>query len=459
MIIVPISKKKAMFKKITALLIFAVSICYSQHKINGQMEPVGSGNWVVLYQLKGAKQLYLGNASLENGKFELNMPENSETGMYRLLYDIEKNGFIDFIYNNKNVNLVFDPSSPLESVKFSDGDENSLYVDYMRRSEALLEKMDSIQIAYLTFSDSGDKESAQDLYQNLRNSYNKLHNNAVERSDGLFAQHLISSSKKFIGDTLHEDAQLFFNERKEHYFDYVDFQDKTLLNAIILSEYAINYVFYLNRSDDAQVQALLYRQAVDRLVEEIGSNQQIKKEILTVLLHTFAQLEEGSQVDYIVESHYNGLPEEMQDNKEIDSILESVKLATGRTAPDFSWETDGKQYSLHQIQKGAIYVLVFWSTDCSHCLVEIPLLHDFTKDKTDVHVISFALERDRLGFDHHTQNLSGWTHILGLEKWDHPTARLYEIRETPTYFVLDGSKKIIAKPEFFRDVKTFYESK
>ena len=448
-----------MIKKIAALLLFAVSICHSQHKIIGQMEPVGTGNWVVLYQLKGAKQLYLGNATLENGNFEVAIPENSETGMYRLLFDIEKNGFIDFIYNKNDVNLVFDPSIPLESVIFSDADENSIYVDYLRRSEALLEKMDSVQIAYLTLSDSGDKKCAQSLYEDLRKSYYKLHSNAVERSDGLFAQRLIRSSKKFVGDTLHGDAQLFFNERKGHYFDHVDFQDSTLLNAVILSEYAINYVFYLNRSDDAQVQALLYRQAIDRLVEEIGSNIQVKKEILTVLLHTFAQLEEGDQIDYIIENHYNRLPEDMKDTNEIDGILESVKLATGRTAPDFSWNTDGEQYSLHQMEKSEMYVLVFWSTDCSHCLVEIPLLHEFMKDKTDVHVISFALERDRLGFDHHTQHLSGWTHILGLEKWNNPTARLYEIHETPTYFVLDGSKKIIAKPEFYRDFKTFYESK
>jgi len=37
-------------------------------------------------------------------------------------------------------------------------------------------------------------------------------------------------------------------------------------------------------------------------------------------------------------------------------------------------------------------------------------------------------------------------HVLGLGKWDNPTSNAYGIESTPSFFLLDKDKKIIAKP-------------
>ena len=47
--------------------------------------------------------------------------------------------------------------------------------------------------------------------------------------------------------------------------------------------------------------------------------------------------------------------------------------------------------------------------------------------------------------------------MLGLNKWENKTARTYNIMSTPSYFVLDVNKKIIAKPDALEDVKAFIE--
>ena len=39
--------------------------------------------------------------------------------------------------------------------------------------------------------------------------------------------------------------------------------------------------------------------------------------------------------------------------------------------------------------------------------------------------------------------------ILGLGKWENKIGDTYGINATPTYFVLDKDKKIVAKPEDF----------
>jgi len=103
------------------------------------------------------------------------------------------------------------------------------------------------------------------------------------------------------------------------------------------------------------------------------------------------------------------------------------------------------------------YILVFWSTECSHCLNEIPQLYEYTKDKTNIHVIDIALENNAADFEKYIQKFEKWSNILGLGKWENNIARDYEIISTPTYFILDKNKNIIGKPEFIEDVKAFFK--
>ena len=89
---------------------------------------------------------------------------------------------------------------------------------------------------------------------------------------------------------------------------------------------------------------------------------------------------------------------------------------------------------------------------------EIPILYEYTKDNSEIHVVAIALEDDEKEFNNYTLNSTNWTHILGLEKWENSIAEEYKITSTPSYFVLDATKKIISKPEFLEDVKLFLEN-
>ena len=105
-------------------------------------------------------------------------------------------------------------------------------------------------------------------------------------------------------------------------------------------------------------------------------------------------------------------------------------------------------------------MLVFWSTSCSHCLREIPLLHSYMENKKNIKVIAFALEDDSFVWENYSKtNLLGWHNVLGLNKWQNKISRTYQVSSTPSYFVLDKNKKIIAKPNEIKDVKAFFDKK
>jgi thiol-disulfide isomerase/thioredoxin len=103
------------------------------------------------------------------------------------------------------------------------------------------------------------------------------------------------------------------------------------------------------------------------------------------------------------------------------------------------------------------YVLVFWSSTCGHCLRELPALHKRLKNNTSIKVIAIGLEDDDIYWKMESEKLEDFEHAIALGKWDSEYADLYGIVSTPSYFILDKDKHIIAKPENDKGVIEFLE--
>lgn len=447
-----------MLKKLLIVCLLISFAAKSQHTINGTMLPVNEElKWVALYQLKGSKQIFIQNVTPEKGKFIFNLPENSPVGMYRLRYKMDNQSIVDFIYNLENIDLTFDPEKPSESVVYNLSKENAMYNSYLQKTTAIKQNLDGIQYSYFKINEEIKQTEAQKIYETALAYYNETQQEFEENSNGFLANHFIKANKKYYASALISSPQVYLNSEKQHFFEFVNFSDDVLNNSSFISELVLNYVFYLNISEDVEMQQILYKNAISEVLNKMNENVQLQSEVITTLLYAFSQNENLEIVDFIVENYYNKLPETYKNNEDITSILESLKLAVGRTAPDFSWDENGVAKSLHNLNTSNVYILVFWSTTCSHCTVEVPQLYEFTKD-TKIAVVDVALENDAIEFEKYNQQFENWTNVLGLEKWQNPIARSYDIVSTPTYFILDANKKIIAKPELLEDVKAYFEN-
>ncbi len=433
------------------------SVIQSQTFVKGTMSPVIEDlEYVILYQLKGAKQIYIANVDINNGAFKLDFPENSPEGMYRLMYDMNNDGFVDILYSNESIELKFDPTFPSGTLQFLTSEENKLYTNYKLQTDNLKRKLDSLQLSYFRLKDSTALKFTSEYYKKTLKDYLEVHNKFSESSKNMLVNNFVKASKKYYAPEVFSSPQLFLNSEKLHYFDAIDFEDVVLQNSIFYTEKIVDYVFFLNQSDEVEVQNKLYINAINEVVEKIGNNNTLKSEILTTLMYNFTQLENTLLIDYIIENLYNKLPLEFQNKTDVDQILDNVKLAVGRKAPDFSWKENGVENSLYNTNKAETFMVVFWSTTCSHCLVEVPQLYEFIKDNSEVKVFAIALENDELGFNHYSEIFDKWTNILGLDKWQNKIARDYQINATPNYFILDANKKIISKPYALEDVKNYF---
>jgi thiol-disulfide isomerase/thioredoxin len=135
----------------------------------------------------------------------------------------------------------------------------------------------------------------------------------------------------------------------------------------------------------------------------------------------------------------------------------------GNQAPDLqrleSW--DHKYYSLYDLDNDYI-ILIFWEPHCGHCKKEVPKLHKVYKELKDegidVEVMAVYTQIDRKPWEDFIKEkeINDWINVY--DKYQFTNFRnLYDVYATPTIYVIDKDKKIIAKRIGSEQIKSFIE--
>lgn len=125
------------------------------------------------------------------------------------------------------------------------------------------------------------------------------------------------------------------------------------------------------------------------------------------------------------------------------------KSLIGKTAPNLIMQDASLQpKELYKI-KNKFTIVYFFDPDCGHCKTETPKLVDFyTKNKTrfdvEVYAVSADTSMQKMKEYIKTMNMK-WITVNGPRSYVGSYHDLYDAMTTPTLFILDEKKKIIAK--------------
>jgi len=433
------------------LLVFLVAFpCYSQNTIRGSFSPAADYTWLIAYKLQADGQNYIEDTRISKGKFSLKLPKDSPSGTYRLVYAVPQDEFyFDIIYNGKeDISLDFNTQSGLS---FRDSRENIIFQRYFRDIRLIEQE---IQAFYV--SESKDKKHFAELTQQLSQTQQEYEN----ASEGLLVNLFIRSNAPYIPSG-YESLEAFVSHRKHSYFKALELDNPELQASGFLTDKLINFVFTalpLKHMDSTETQHYMIENAAllaDHL-KAVRSNYKLHL-FYTLWSDTVAN---GFQIvsDYLYNQHLKALASEMQQNEIINQIETHNRLRIGAIAPEIEWISGKDFYKLSSLPENDKYLLVFWSSSCSHCLNELPKLHEALLPNTGFTVIAVGLEDDDINWKKEAAKLSHFKHALALGKWESEYANLYAILQTPTYFILDNDKKIIAKPEDYEEVLEFIKA-
>ena len=435
-------------KKVFFFLIFISTISYAQHKITGTLQSSKPLEYALLYKIENMKLAFVQNTHLTNGSFQFNLPANTTSGSYRIIYDTKNNGFVDFWFHQEDVVFQYNTAKAKSSIRFEKSKENKEYQKFLTAISFAQQKLDLLQTDYL-------KTPTQEIEKSYTKAlivFNAIKKTFLNSTKGMFIAPFIKGNIQYNAPKIIKSSKAYFKSTIAHFFDGIDFNNKTVTNSSFFIDKINQYVFYTNASDDQKTQQELYKKAVGVVLAKT-KNTTLKKNITELFIHQFTGEKNVVLVDFILENYYNKLPKEQQNETFKKETLANLAAEVGRVAPNFSWFANGKKNTLSKLNDAKNYVLVFWSTGCSHCTREIPKLYDFTKKNTAVKVIAFGMENNDTVWKDFIAPLQAWHHALGLGKWENEMAKTYQIYATPTYFVLNADKKIIAKPETLEALK------
>lgn len=427
-------------KQLIAFIFIFPFLTFGQ-SVKGTFFPAEDFTHAFLYEAtpEGANYVNHGELNTE-GAFEIKMDSSAAPGIYKIVYAIppEENNF-DFIYDGKET-VAFNFSQD-KGVEFTESDENKLWASYLKSMDMINQT-----IANYYEKDGKDRNDFKAVFKVLKDtqtSYEAL-------AKGRLASAFIIANRQYIPSE-YEDITTYTQNIKTHFFDEIDFGNYILQSSTFLVDRVVSYVFNMveNPTDD------IYKSLIDEVAKPIGNEDLVTKTyLLEVLWQRFVNNENHDIANYITNTYLLDLANKTG-NKVLAETINSYKnTSIGTIAPNFEIASSEMTSSLHDLKGSEHYLLIFWSSSCSHCLNELPLVKKLVAEMDNLKVVAFGLEEAPSRWTQEIKKYPDFINTIGLGKWDNPIVKTYGVAATPTYFLLDKDKKIIAKPYDYSEVES-----
>ena len=441
-----------MFKYLLYFSLISPFLGISQQQIKGVFSPAGEFKATMLYQLSAGNATYVSYGSVNaQGEMQIDLNASVPAGIYKLVYALPQSEHnFEFIYTGTEaVEFNFDNET---GVKFTNSKENQLLQGYTQ----------SMAFAHNQLMQLYAQPTMDDLiYKRRVQKINSLQNSYEAQSKGTIAAHFIKASKPYIPNTA-ETANTYISNLKADYFKDIDFQDAVLQSSNFIVDKSLDYIFRMHFSETPSFQE--YQTNIDAVFKALKTTDlAYQLTTLNTLRESLITAGHNALAVYLTKIYV--LPLAIQlNNTELKKSLESfLRISVGEKAPNFELETpsNSSKKSLYDLNGATTYLLIFWSSDCGHCLNELPEVHAYISNhpEKNIKVVAVGIEKDSKQWTETIQPWTEFTHSIAEGKWTHAITKIYAIEATPTYFVLDASKVITAKPYLLKDLKVVLDQK
>lgn len=420
---------------------------------------------VRIMAIKGDRERLMDSTGFHEGTFKYMMPPDAQKGMYKFVFGKTKRASfyneppqsVDIIFNNEDIHFGTDFYAPADSLKIFSSIENKIYYDFLRKENVYQRKMELLH-PIINFYPEKDEyyEKTVKKYNDIQVHRDHFISEAILGHEGTLAARIFNMYRTpFLDASLTEEQRLEIY--KGTYFNKLNFSDPMLLNTSIYADKIIKYLMLYRKQGISQAeQQDEFIKAVDMILLNTRSNTEVYEFVLDYLVRGFERFKFEEVLNHIAENYV-----EQNCETENKSVLQTrlsayQKMAIGKIAPDIEVpDTSGNVNKLSLLDNEYVLV-IFWASWCPHCTDMLPKVKNWYEQnrKRDIEVFTISIDTSRISWMNTLrEGRYRWINTSNLKGWEGEAARDYNIYATPTMFLLDRERKIVAKPISFYELE------
>ncbi|MBS1543921.1 MAG: DUF5106 domain-containing protein [Bacteroidetes bacterium] len=412
-----------------------------------------------------------------NGDFIFDGKEALPQGVYMVV--LGQSWIFQFVVSEKQrFSLTTDRADYVKNMVVKGDEDNQLFFDNLRYNQVKREESEPyIKIIKDSTKTEEEKKPAREAYAKISDNVMAYQDGLIAKSPKSLTARLIQITKpiqvpdppKRADGTVDSTFQLRYY--REHFFDYFDLADDALIR-LPKPFYQEKVYEYLDKLFFQTPDSIM--SAINGLALKAKKNQETYKYVVWICVYKYQRPTiMGLDEVYVrlYDKYYASGDMDFWINATLKKNLKEYadKLRPsliGKTGANLVMQDEHlKPRSMYDL-KTRYTILYIFDPDCGHCREESPKLVSFyNKNKAKFNLEVYAVSADtsmQKMKDYVKEMKMTWVTVNGPRSYVGPYSKLYYAETTPSLYVLDDKRKIIAKgipaeklEEFFMNYEKF----
>ena len=421
--------------------------------------------WVYLGSYYGKGRALVDSAYLNEKSMGVFKGKKLTGGVYFLVTPQMTPQF-EFLLDNKQQFSIAGDTLQKDKSTITGSPDNDLFKEYLKYSSEKGKLMQEQEAAYHQSKSNADSAKYKNLIIQGDKELQSYRENLIKKHPTSLLAMLFNTMKRPTVPSIpivkgKPDSLYPYHFVKDHFWDDVVFNDDRLLRTPFFESKLDDYFkYYVSPEPDSLIEEVKY------LLLSAKTGKEIYPYLLTKFTNKYISPEFMGQDKvflYLFENFYAKGDTVLLNTASKKTITERAyslmanQLGLAASPLDLT-DSSSKTVSLYNI-KAPFTVVVFWDPNCGHCKEELPRLDSMYRAKWKaLGVAIYAVniyENEMVAWKKFIteKGLINWYHVYQTklaraaeEKAGQPSYKqLYDVFKTPTLYLLDKDKRIIAK--------------
>jgi thiol-disulfide isomerase/thioredoxin len=424
-------------------------------RISGQIRGL-KDTTIVLAHYFGAGQYIPKDTARINaeGKFVFEGTKKLPEALYIVVPP--NNRYIELIVGNSRFSFETDTTNLIQQMKVVGSPETELFYSFQQRLGKFYDEAQAIQATKKMRQDGVSGALSNKQLADLQKQAQDYRKTFLTENAGTFTAKLLKAAEEPDvpappkAANGRPDSLWTFNYYKAHYWDNFDFADERLVRTPMLQRKIDRYLKELT----VQVPDSLIRSA-DFVVEKAKADKEVLSYTIWYITSQYEQPKvmgvDGLFVHMAEKYYYTGIMP-VTDSSTVSRIREKVEQVkptlVGQPLPALS-VSDTLQRPINLAAIKANYtVFFFYDPECGHCRESAPKLKKFVDENRakGIETVAIAVANSAENWKKYIREFKLTNMIHGYDySFRTDYRKQFDVATTPTIFVLDNSRKIIAR--------------